>query len=112
MASYDSDRERAPETSADTGRKPVFIGSGAIASDPDLAQICALLYAATGIDFRGYKRGTIERRTRRRMARLRIDDLGAYARRLETDPIELRALAEDVLILTTGFFRDAEAFEA
>src|SRR5689334_16668706 len=80
--------------------------------DPTLERICALLQKASGIDFRRYKRATIWRRTLRRMHGRRIPSLAEYACRLETDRAELDALVQDVLILTTRFFRDPAAFEA
>src|SRR5689334_5803956 len=62
------------------------------AKNAPLQQIAALLHGASGIDFRLYKRNTIERRARRRMRYHNLDDLAAYAHRLEADPVELNAL--------------------
>ena len=67
---------------------------------------------ATGVDFRGYKRGTIRRRITRRMILQRHEDLEAYISDLESNRSELLALCEDILINVTGFFRDPEIFLA
>ena len=63
-------------------------------------------------DFSEYRLGTLSRRAMRRMAIHRVDSLEAYAQRLEADPEERRALADDLLIHVTRFFRDPDAFEA
>jgi two-component system, chemotaxis family, CheB/CheR fusion protein len=75
-------------------------------------RIFALLNAAAKVDFRGYKRGTIERRISRRMILQRHESLEVYASRLESDRSELLNLCEDLLIKVTGFFRDPEVFQA
>ncbi len=46
------------------------------------------------------------------MALRRVGALDEYARALRDDPGEARALAQDMLIHVTSFFRDPEAFEA
>jgi two-component system CheB/CheR fusion protein len=63
------------------------------------------------VDFRQYKRPTIERRVSRRMVLHRLTRLEQYVRFLEKNPAEVQALFQDVLILVTRFFRDPEAFE-
>jgi two-component system CheB/CheR fusion protein len=77
-----------------------------------LAEIFALLRRHAGVDFAGYKRTTILRRIDRRMALRRLHDLAAYGRMLQDDPSEVRALAGDLLIHVTSFFRDPDAFDA
>src|SRR4030095_16631199 len=52
------------------------------------------------------------RRLARRMALQRIDDLVEYVALLERDPAETATLYQDFLIRVTGFFRDAQSFEA
>ena len=74
-------------------------------------EVFRLLRESTGQDFRGYKRGTIERRLQRRMLFSRSPDLEAYVELLRADPKELRALHKDLLIGVTYFFRDADTFE-
>ena len=77
-----------------------------------LAQICALLRARTGHDFSGYKDKTVARRVQRRMQVLQIDEVPDFIERLRTQPRELDALLQDLLIGVTNFFRDPQAFEA
>jgi two-component system, chemotaxis family, CheB/CheR fusion protein len=70
-----------------------------------------LLRSATGVDFSGYKPTTIRRRISRRMVLKKIESLTAYQKRLASDPLELEALCQDLLITVSAFFRDAETFE-
>jgi chemotaxis methyl-accepting protein methylase/signal transduction histidine kinase/chemotaxis response regulator CheB len=96
------------------GRHP-YVVAGAEAppgrDDATLAKIFAVVRSGAGVDFGEYKSPTVERRIARRMALARVDDLTAYLRTLESDPQEVRALYEDVLIHVTSFFRDPEVFE-
>ena len=70
-----------------------------------------------GHDFSGYKLGTMQRRIelRARMAGSASDStavvLAAYVARLANDEQELQALANDLLINVTSFFRDADVFD-
>ncbi|MCX4139595.1 ATP-binding protein [Paraburkholderia sp. SEWSISQ10-3 4] len=68
--------------------------------------------AAAGSDFRGYKRGTLQRRIARRMAVNRIDSLDAYCGVLSASPEEAQALSLDMMIGVTEFFRDPDAWTA
>ncbi len=77
-----------------------------------LLSIKALLRERTGHDFAHYKRATVLRRLERRMQVAAMPDLPSYRRLLETDPLETRALLQDMLISVTNFFRDPEAFNA
>jgi two-component system CheB/CheR fusion protein len=72
----------------------------------------ALLRAATGNDLTGYKKPTLLRRIRRRMALLKIEGLPDYARYLQSHPGEVRDLYQDLLIHVTSFFRNPTTFEA
>jgi len=74
-------------------------------------RILALLRSGVGVDFRQYKRPTIERRVNRRMVLHRLPRLDQYVRLLEKNSAEVQALFQDVLILVTRFFRDPDAFE-
>lgn len=80
-------------------------------SDP-MARILATLRARASLDFRQYKTGTLHRRVERRMELLRLDGLDRYAELLRERPEEVDALAHDLLITVTGFFRDEEAWRA
>ncbi|HEU4532315.1 MAG TPA: chemotaxis protein CheB, partial [Steroidobacteraceae bacterium] len=77
-----------------------------------LRSIFRRLRASHGVDFTHYKRSTLGRRLARRMALQKIDELPDYLALLEADPIETAALYQDFLIRVTGFFRDAESFDA
>ena len=80
-------------------------------ADP-LLNIFQILRAATGVDFTYYKHTTLKRRIQRRMMLYRLDKLEDYICFLQTHPVEVNALYQDVLITVTSFFRDPEAFEA
>ena len=79
-----------------------------------LPAILDLLRAGTGHDFTLYKPGTLERRISRRMGLVNLQpaDIARYQDMLKADPIELEALAGDLLIHVTSFFRDAVVFDA
>ncbi|QOY90052.1 CheR family methyltransferase [Paludibaculum fermentans] len=76
-----------------------------------LSKALAVLQARTGRDFSRYKRTTMLRRIARRMQLNSVEDLATYVERLQEQPEEVRALAEDLLITVTRFFRDPEVFE-
>jgi two-component system CheB/CheR fusion protein len=65
----------------------------------------------TGIDFAQYKRPTILRRLRRRMAAVRTQSLSDYVRYAARNPTEYDRLASTFLIKVTEFFRDPELYE-
>ena len=76
-----------------------------------LHKIFAQLRVRTERDFSRYKRSTVLRRIARRMQLNYIEDLAHYVERLRERPEEARALADDLLITVTHFFRDPEVFE-
>jgi two-component system CheB/CheR fusion protein len=84
----------------------------AVADALPYAKIMGLLHIETGIDFSHYRATTIMRRTLRRMALVAKVTLAEYADYLAGSAIELSALARDVLIHVTSFFRDQTAFAA
>ena len=65
-----------------------------------------------GVDFRGYKRSTLERRIRKRMFEVKCPDYGDYAGYLRSHPDEVNDLLNTVLINVTEFFRDPQIWEA
>ena len=65
-----------------------------------------------GFDFSGYKRASLMRRVRKRMAAVAVESFGAYQDFLEVHPEEFTQLFNTILINVTEFFRDAEAWEA
>jgi two-component system CheB/CheR fusion protein len=78
----------------------------------DIDFILHLIAERTGANLAEYKLSTINRRVGRRMALHKILALGDYLRFVQTNPNELDLLLKDILISVTGFFRDAEAFQA
>lgn len=77
-----------------------------------LPKIFILLRGTTKIDFSNYKYSTIIRRIKRRMIIHRIETIRQYLTYLQTTPVEVDSLFQDLLINVTDFFRDVEAFES
>ena len=77
-----------------------------------LETIFAVLRKATGKDLAGYKKPTLLRRIRRRMALRQIDGIAEYAGYLDSHPAEVQELYQDLLINVTSFFRNPEIFAA
>jgi two-component system CheB/CheR fusion protein len=77
-----------------------------------LSRVLDLLRTSSGTDFSAYKKTTLRRRIARRLVVRHIESLEEYARRLEGDPAEAKALYDDCLISVTSFFRDPKVFEA
>jgi len=78
----------------------------------DLGRIFLSLKKQMGVDFTGYKLGTLNRRIQRRMALHRMTKLSRYARFLRNNKKEIEALFDDLLINVTRFFRDQQVFTA
>ena len=76
-----------------------------------LQKIFAQLRVRTGRDFSRYKRSTLLRRIGRRMQLAHLQELSSYLELLRKKPEEVRALADEILINVTSFFRDTEVFE-
>ncbi len=95
---YVVDKQEAPEDRVPEGS--------------DLDKICLIVRSATGVDFRLYKQPTVRRRIARRMALQKIASLAKYEQILKHNPEEARALADDVFIHVTSFFRDPDCFQA
>jgi two-component system, chemotaxis family, CheB/CheR fusion protein len=77
----------------------------------DTESILAQILAQTGSDFRYYKRSTVSRRIKRRMALRNVSEMHEYSGQLHQDSNEIKALRNDLLIKVTGFFRDTDAFQ-
>lgn len=92
--------------SSEPGGKPVHQHSH------DVDQVLELLRARTGVDFRGYKIKTINRRIAQRMAANRVATVSGYLSVLRSDATEAEKLGRSCLISVTSFFRDTEAFDA
>ncbi|MBP2313755.1 CheR family methyltransferase [Azospirillum soli] len=79
--------------------------------EPEFEALIRYIQESRGLDFRGYKRTSLQRRIRRRMEEVGCEDFATYHGLLEADPQEFIHLLNTVLINVTSFFRDAEAWE-
>src|SRR3954469_6406659 len=79
--------------------------------DPEFEALLKHIQETRGLDFRGYKRTSLQRRITLRMEAVGVETFGAYQSHLEADPGEFESLLNTVLINVTSFFRDAEAWE-
>ncbi len=94
------------------GRHPYFLEQAEPPEGDGLEKIYALLRSVTGVDFRLYKQPTVSRRVARRMALQKMHSLSDYVRFLKRNAPEIKALADDIFIHVTSFFRDPECFQA
>ncbi|PWC52451.1 CheR family methyltransferase [Azospirillum sp. TSO22-1] len=81
------------------------------AANPEFEALIHYIQESRGLDFRGYKRTSLQRRIRRRMEEVGCEEFTTYHGILEADPQEFVALLNTVLINVTSFFRDAEAWD-
>ncbi|MBI2865560.1 MAG: protein-glutamate O-methyltransferase CheR [Chloroflexi bacterium] len=79
--------------------------------DPGLQAVFGLVFEREGIDFRSYRRKTIERRVVSRLQKLRCQSCEDYVAILARDVAESRRLLEHVTIKVSRFFRDAPVYE-
>ena len=79
--------------------------------DPDLEGLLVYLRERRGFDFTGYKRPSLSRRIRRRMAEVGVVSFGEYQDFLEVHPDEFTPLFNTILINVTSFFRDTAAWD-
>jgi two-component system, chemotaxis family, CheB/CheR fusion protein len=100
------------------GRHPYLLAAKAQKTDnlllndqDNLNRIFSLLRAATGADFSYYKPTTVKRRIMRRMVLHNIERVTGYVKYLQHNPVEIKALSQDILIGVTSFFREPEAFQ-
>ena len=87
-------------------RQPSHPGTGT-----PLEILIAHLKRTRGFDLSGYKRPSLERRIRKRMDAVGVDDYAAYVDYLEVNQDEFPALFDVILINVTGFFRDAASWD-
>lgn len=85
--------------------------SRAFSDEESLFCIYTQLKKISGIDFTYYKRNTVLRRIERRMVVTHCSSLADLAALIMEKPSEADALAKDILIGVTRFFRDPEFFE-
>jgi two-component system, chemotaxis family, CheB/CheR fusion protein len=94
------------------GRHPYLTEANQVPEGSDLDKVCLILRSVAGVDFRLYRQATVRRRLARRMALQKVATLAKYAQILRQDPEEAQALADDIFIHVTSFFRDPECFQA
>jgi two-component system, chemotaxis family, CheB/CheR fusion protein len=80
--------------------------------DPGFMRLLDKLASEYQFDVREYKEASLARRIRSRMSHVHVDSFADYITYLDRHPDEHVALLNTVLINLTGFFRDAEAWEA
>lgn len=90
--------------SGDAGQQPSDFSS--------LGAIFQLLRRTTGVDFTHYRQTTILRRIQRRMVVHKIDSQRDYVKYVQTNPAEIKALYQDMLINVTSFFRNPRVFDS
>ena len=75
-----------------------------------LNELLSLLWAQAKIDFSSYRRRMLTRRLERRMRLEHFERPADYLAYLHNHPEAVQAVARDLLISVTRFFRDEEAF--
>ncbi|NEB79867.1 PAS domain-containing protein [Streptomyces sp. SID14478] len=83
---------------------------GDVETDEELENLLGFLRDSRGFDFTGYKRSTLGRRIRKRMADVGIDSYADYRDQLETNADEFGSLFNTILINVTSVFRDSDAW--
>ncbi|SDH77125.1 EAL domain-containing protein [Roseospirillum parvum] len=86
-------------------------GPGPTVSSPPLDAILDAIRTETGHEFQCYKDAMIGRRVQRRMGLKGLRTITDYLDLVRQNPQEASALARDLLINVTSFFRDPEAWE-
>ena len=104
IANYLSDSHHRPEVLKSVGKDEETVVS--------VDTLIERILTETGLDFRQYKRATLERQLQRRMSALRLNSIDDYFAHVDKDPDELEVVQRSFLISVTSFFRDEEAFEA
>ena len=82
------------------------------AENTGLSLVFQLLRKTTGVDFTHYRQTTILRRIQRRMVVHKMEEIDEYVKYLQSNPTEIKALYQDMLINVTSFFRNAKMFDA
>ena len=78
--------------------------------DSDLEELLRFIRDSRGFDFTGYKRSSLTRRIRKRMADVGVTEYADYRDLLEASADEFGALFNTILINVTSFFRDMESW--
>ena len=104
-----SPREIAGEIARLASTPDFFDGTNSIPIN--INSVIEIIRQAIGMDFSKYKPNTLQRRVRRRMLLHKILLLEDYQNLLRSNPQEVQALHQDILISVTTFFRNAESFD-
>ncbi|HKW76032.1 MAG TPA: CheR family methyltransferase [Terriglobales bacterium] len=83
-----------------------------MADEQSLNDLVQALAEERGLDLRGYKHTSLERRVRRRMQQLGVESFTNYLEYVRNTPGEPGDLLNTVLINVTRFFRDPHAWDA
>ncbi|KAB8321320.1 protein-glutamate O-methyltransferase CheR [Tolypothrix campylonemoides VB511288] len=78
---------------------------------PEFEALLNYLKYNQNCDLTDYKRSTLMRRFQHRMKSININSYQSYRQYLQSEPRELLALLNDVLINVTSFFRDRDAWD-
>ncbi|MFC4694634.1 CheR family methyltransferase [Geodermatophilus arenarius] len=98
------------DTEPDDTEADAFVDAAA-GIDPDFESLLVYLRERRGFDFTGYKRPSLVRRVRRRMAEVGTASVAEYQDFLEVHPDEFAPLFNTILINVTSFFRDRPAWD-
>lgn len=82
--------------------------TGGVSDDEPAAvdRVLRLVTDRTGFDLSGYRRDGLARRVAQRAESMAVADLAAYARLVEQDDDEVKALLDHLLVQVSGWFRD------
>src|SRR5215471_2332247 len=83
-----------------------------MAESHTLKDLVRRLAEERGVDLRGYKVTTLERRVRRRMQQVGVASYEEYLQHIARDQRETAKLLDTVLINVTRFFRDVQAWDS
>src|ERR1043166_1045320 len=83
-----------------------------MAEEHTLKDLVHALAEERGLDLRGYKLSTLERRIRRRMQQVNVGTYREYLDYIRRDQSETAKLLDTVLSNVTRFFRDVQAWDA
>jgi chemotaxis protein methyltransferase CheR len=80
--------------------------------DIETGLLLEAIHRRYGYDFRGYARGTLERRLKRRIQGESVRTLSQLQGRLLRDPLVMDRLLEDLTVSVTAMFRDPGFYRA
>jgi chemotaxis methyl-accepting protein methylase len=104
-------RERAASPNRSVGAMLTTTDRIDVTDDGLVLAILAHAQAGTGIDFRLYRRSTIERRLQNRMLAVGLSCLAQYTQLLQESDDELARLIERLTIKVSRFYRNRHTFD-